>query len=144
MRAVFAKRVRLCVMAAAPAAASILSIWPALGSDQVALSLDTLSATRDKPLFSPTRQRPPPVSAVVATPKPDETSIAESTTRYELVGIIAGADAVTILLRDPKKDELIKIRSGDHIGDWQVLAMSNYSVRLQNGERNVDIRIFSE
>ena len=107
-------------------------------------SLDALSATRDKPLFSPTRQRPPPASAIAAAPKPDEAPSVESTPQYELAGIIAGADTVVVLLRDPKKDELIKIRSGDRIGDWQVLAMSNYSVRLQNGERNIDIRIFSE
>ena|SRR5579871_4566231 len=109
------------------------------------LSIDALSATREKPLFSPTRQKPSAVSSVVvAAAEQDEKPAIESDPQYELAGIIAGSDTVTVLLRDPKKNELLKVRSGDRIGKWEVVATSNYSVRLQSGQRNLDIQIFSE
>ena len=39
-------------------------------SPLAAQALDRLSATRERPLFSPTRRPPPPPPAVVAAPEP--------------------------------------------------------------------------
>jgi hypothetical protein len=143
MRAAPAKALLRCAHLIAAASAPLLIVWPARGIERP-LSLEALSATRDKPLFSPTRQKPPDLTAAAATPEPEDKPVVESTPQYELAGIIAGADVVTVLLRDPKNDQLIKIRSGARVGDWEVLAMSNYSVRLQNGPRKIDLHIFSE
>jgi general secretion pathway protein N len=140
MRAAFVRQLGVCVTLVA----ATLHARTTFGFEQAPLSLDALSMTRDRPLFSPTRQKPAPVNIVAVAPKPQTESLADRTPQYELAGIIAGSDAVTILLRDPKKNELVKVKSGDYVGDWQVLAMTNFSVRLQNGERNFDIRIFSE
>jgi hypothetical protein len=143
MHAAPAEALLRCASLIVAAGVALFAVWPARGVERLP-SLEALSATRDKPLFSPTRQKPPEITAAVAMREPEDKPVAESTPQYELAGIIAGADEVMVLLRDPKRDELIKIRSGDRIGDWEVLAMSNYSVRLQNGQRKIDIQIFSQ
>lgn len=114
--------------------------------DTSGLSLELLAATRDKPLFSPTRQRPPAQNIAVAANEPDDKQAAEENARptYALVGIIAGAEAVVVLLRDSKKDQLIKVRSGDRVGSWLVSATSNYSVELTNGSKKLNLAIFAE
>ena len=127
-------------------AALLLTAEPSRAQDSSKLSIESLSATRDKPLFSPTRQKPPVQSALVAAKEPDDKPATDENARpaYALVGIIAGADAVTVLLRDSKKDQLIKVRSGDRLGNWLVSATSNYSVQLQNGPRKLNLEIFAE
>jgi hypothetical protein len=147
MRAVFANwPPSRAILAIVVVAMMVLSVTQhAIASDSTTLSLDRLTATRDKPLFSPTRQKPPPVVAPAATPiSLQATETKEAPPKYTLVGLIVGIDAVTVLLRDPNTDELVSIQSGDRVGNWQVVVTSAYSVQLSNGQRKLDLEMFAE
>src|SRR5271155_4010171 len=122
MRGVAVNGIGRCVVfvVAATTSISMLFAEQARGHDVPEFTLDSLSATREKPLFSPSRQKPPPAIAPVAAPEPDAKQAAEQgNAQFELVGIITGANAITVLLRNPKKDELIKIQSGERVGNRQ-------------------------
>jgi len=110
------------------------------------LSLDELAATREKPLFSPTRQRAPPPSssATVAPPSDDSKQTTRDEPQYALAGIITSPSETMVLLRDLKTSELVKIRSGDSLGSWKVSTNSNYSVELRNGERKFLLEMFAD
>jgi general secretion pathway protein N len=146
MRAVFANwppsRALLAIVVAMIA---LNASQHAIARDSTTLSLDRLTATRDKPLFSPTRQKPPAVVAPAATPiSLQATEAKEAPPKYTLVGLIVGIDAVTVLLRDPNTDELVSVQSGDRVGSWQVVVTSAYSVQLSNGQRKLDLEMFAE
>jgi hypothetical protein len=131
------------VMTVAGSAAGAEDI--SLGRNQATLTLETLSATREKPLFSPTRRKAVPPSVPAVTVAPDDLQVAtRDEQQYALAGIIISSDETMVLLRNLKTSELLKVRSGDSVGGWRVSANSNYSVELQDGERKLELEMFAE
>jgi hypothetical protein len=104
--------------------------------------LKQLSATRDRPIFSPSRRPPPvvvaPVAAAVAppvqAPKPPERP------QLSLVGtIVNGADGFAIFL-DQSTRAPLRIRMGADYQGWMLRQIEARSVTLQKGE---DIAVLS-
>jgi hypothetical protein len=74
------------VMTVAGSAAGAEDI--SLGRNQATLTLETLSATREKPLFSPTRRKAVPPSVPAVTVAPDDLQVAtRDEQQYALAGI---------------------------------------------------------
>jgi hypothetical protein len=78
-------------------------------------SLDQLSATRNRPLFSPTRRppAPPPVIVPVAPPPPPPPDVA-------LLGVIMDGDTARAIVRVGQQAKLARVQIGDDIGGWKV------------------------
>jgi hypothetical protein len=92
-----------------PAAAAV--------SPLAAQPLDRFSATRDRPLFSPTRRppAPPPVAAAVAAPTAAPPAPPPNVV---LLGVVMdGDDAHAVVRTGPK---ILRVRIGDEIGGWKV------------------------
>ena len=108
------------------------------------LSLDSLSATRDRPLFAPNRRKPSPPRAAVGPSPSAAVSQQPKKPEFALVGIIVTGSEKIILLRDTKTSELATIRSGESLGPWQIVADSNYTVKLTDGSREFTLQMFAE
>jgi general secretion pathway protein N len=113
----------VCAGGAAAAGAPSL-----IGNPLSAVSLDTLSATRERPVFSPTRRpataavaaaAPVMPAAKVAAPEPAEPDHPPLT----LVGTIIGGSTRIGIFREQSNQNVIQLRAGDNFGGWQLLAV---------------------
>jgi general secretion pathway protein N len=119
----------------APSSTKTLADNPArTGNPLWVIPLDSLTATRQKPIFSPSR-RPPPIAAapfVQATPAP----AAERPSRppFSLVGAIAGEhDGIAILVDDATK-LVVRLKTGESHSGWALRKVSRREVILQRNQ----------
>jgi general secretion pathway protein N len=113
-------------------------------------SLDELTATRERPLFSSTRR---PAAAPVE-PEAAPAPIAEATSfPFELVGIVIGSDIRIAIFR--KGDaapsdgtqtaaEELRRKVGEQLGEWAVDEITERYVVLQGDAKRVRLRMFKE
>jgi general secretion pathway protein N len=106
------------------------------------LKLEQLSATRERPLFTPGRRRaePPRIAEIPVAPvtidegaKPPE---------IELTGLLEEADVTIVFLRT--SSQTVILRSGDKFGRWLVVADSKTSVKLTDGAEQMRLNMFKE
>jgi len=95
-----------------------------------AISLTSLTATRERPIFSPTR-RP---SAVVNS---DSMPSSQLTDRpmLALVGAIAGKEDGVAIFRDETTKDTIRLRTGDSHFGWTLQSVKAREATLQNGHK---------
>ena len=112
-------------------------------------SLDDLTATRDRPLFSSTR-RP---SAAPEEPAAGPAPIAEAKSfPFELVGIVLGPDIRIAIFRkgdavpndgsQPATEEMRR-KVGEKLGEWAVDEIAERFVVLQGDAKRIRLRIFN-
>ena len=143
MRAVFASRSsRVTALAAIGMAWSLTLYADELSSP----TLQELSATRERPLFSPDRRKEEqqPRASVDPTPSPPAAQQIAQPPQLTLVGTIISSDGTLIFLRDGGSSNLVTLRSGETFGRWQVSALSDSSVQLRDGEQQFKLEMFSE
>jgi len=112
---------------------------PASGSPLWAVPLKSLSATRDRPLFSPSR-RPPPT--VVAAPHIEPRPAAKppeppEQPRLTLLGTVVGeSQSIGIFLDDTTKD-VVRLRMGQGHRGWGLLSVRVREVTVEKNRRSV-------
>jgi hypothetical protein len=106
------------------------------------LSLEELSATRDKPLFAPTRRPPapppPPPPAVVRQAPPPPPPQPPALTFF---GVVSEADGARALVRGPSNESL-RLRIGDEVEGWSVIEIDRRRLVLSLGERSETFSLF--
>ena len=114
------------------------------GGALAGIPLATLNATRERPLFLPSRRRPeappaPPALEPVALPPPAPRA-EEPPPRLTLLGIIrspkTGGAAVVL---DEADHTSVSLKPGDDRHGWVVQAIEGNTVTLKNGERVVSL-----
>lgn len=98
-------------------------------------SLDKLSLKDwvERPLFAPSRKRPPPSEAAaqgpatLVGPKPQPPS-------YELLGVIRDRGNAIALLRKKADGTSFRVQAGDMLGGWQVSKVEPRAVTLVRGD----------
>jgi len=112
----------------------------ALPSPLAAQPLDRLSATRARPLFSPTRRPPaPPPPVVVASeppPPPPPPDVA-------LFGIVMDGDGAQAVVRAGPADKIVRVRVGDDIGGWKVAQIDGRRLILSLDDRIATFLMFA-
>jgi hypothetical protein len=103
------------------------------------LKLNDLSATRERPLFAPTRRGPPPPQPHVATVAPAHPP---ETPRMVLTGIIVKPSETIVVLRNIATSESVSLRSGESVGPWRVEAQNDHSVVLSDGTKQFTLEMF--
>jgi hypothetical protein len=93
--------------------AKIHAVAPA-ASPLAAQPLDRFSATRDRPLFSPTRH--PPAVAVVAPPPPPR----PPPPNVALLGVVMDGEQAQAVVRAGPTAKVLRVSVGDDIGGWKV------------------------
>ncbi|WP_240535680.1 hypothetical protein [Bradyrhizobium sp. STM 3809] len=109
---------------------------PRSGNPLWTIPLDQLSATRERPIFSPSR-RPPPIEApppaiadapVVPEPSPPERP------QLTLVGTVVNGDRGLAIFLDPGSSTPLRIRAGADYQGWTLRRVEARSVTLQKGD----------
>lgn len=112
----------------------------ALANPLAASPLDRLSATRERPLFAPSRRPPPPpppapvVRQVEAPPAPPPT--------LALLGIVTDGEGARAMVRTQASDKVIRARLGDQIGGWRVTQIEARRLILSLDDRSVSYVLF--
>lgn len=110
------------------------------------LDLESLSATRSAPLFTPSRTGPvfeAPVEAFVeAPPPPPEVASEEPPPGLQLVGIVLTDAAKTALLKDPGSNEILRLNSGDEFQGWSLTIVDARSIEFRSGDRVEGLKMF--
>jgi general secretion pathway protein N len=115
---------------------------PSLANPLAAQMLDGLTATRDRPLFSPSRRPPPPPPPVLASVqtvavKPiDPPSII-------LLGIVTEGGQARAVLRTQSSNKAVRARLGDEVGSWTVTRIEPRRLILSHDERAVSYALFA-
>ena len=111
------------------------------------LRLEDLVATRDRPLFSPSR-RPPPPRRVEAPPPPPpapepavQQAAAPEAPPFDLIGSAVGEANSFVLLRKHGTNEVTRLRPGDEKDGWRVGMVSLRSVVLERGDRSESLAL---
>jgi hypothetical protein len=105
------------------------------------LRLEKLSATRERPLFTPGRRRAE-LSTAVQLPAPGVAlEEKEKEAEIELTGLIEEDNVTIIFLRTGS--QTVILRSGDKFGRWQIEAINKISVQLMDGTKRVRLEMFS-
>jgi hypothetical protein len=120
---------------------------PPLGQGEVAASplagqkLDHLSATRERPLFSPTR-RPPPVPPTIVQgpppppPPPPPPDVA-------LLGVVMDGEQARAVIRASPADKMTRVTIGDDVGGWKVAQIEGRKLVLSLDGRLATFVMFS-
>lgn len=109
------------------------------GNPLWAIPLRYLQATRERPLFSPTRRPPPPAvasmpQAAAPPPPPPRKPPEPEKPQLSLVGTIAGAGTEGIgLFLDPASRNVVRLKTGEDHKGWILRVVQRGEVVLKKG-----------
>jgi hypothetical protein len=108
-------------------------------------SIDSLSATRERPLFSPTRRPPAPPAAAALVPivRRADPAPPPSPPGVVLLGVVIGADMARAFVRSEPPDKPLRVGIGDDIGGWKVSRIERHELVLSLGDRSATFTIFN-
>ena len=112
-----------------------------LPSPLAAQPLDRLSATRERPLFSPTRRPPPRPPPVVVAPEPPPPP--PPPPDVALFGIVMDGDEVHAVVRAGPAAKITRVRVGDDIGGWKVAQIDGRRLILSLDDRIATFLMFA-
>lgn len=112
----------------------------ALENPLAAHSLEAMSATRERPLFSPSRRPPPPpmppkVNVHVAPPPPAPPNVT-------LYGTVLEGNEAHAIVRVGSQSELVRLRFGQQINGWKVAQIEARKLVLALGNRLATFTLF--
>jgi hypothetical protein len=103
------------------------------------IPLQQLSATRQRPLFAPSRRPPPPVVAyqlASAPPPPPPKPSEPEKPRLSLVGTIAaGAEGIGVFQDLASSGSVLRLKMGEGHDGWVLRAVQRREVTLQKGSQ---------
>jgi general secretion pathway protein N len=106
------------------------------------MSLDRMSASRDRPLFATSRRPPPPppppVTIAAAPPPPPPLP-----PNVSLIGIVVEADEARAVVRVPPKNDVIRVHIGEAIGGWRVTQIEGRKLVLSLNDQSVTFTLFN-
>ena len=114
---------------------------PRTGNPLSEIPLSTLSATRDRPLFSASR-RPPVVARPVAPlPPPKLPPPPPEQPSFTLAGTIVSKKASVAILQRSNTDAVFRLRVGEENNGWRVQGISLRSIVVKKGEQSVELNL---
>lgn len=113
----------------------------AAGNPLWATPIEALAATRDRPLFSPTRRQPPPAVFSLASAQPPRTASPRESERPPLllIGTVAGKTKAIAVFFDQKTNRTVRLRSGQSQYGWLLAAVYKREVILQKDDSTVHL-----
>jgi general secretion pathway protein N len=123
-------------------AAEVAGKTDTLATPLAAQSLESLSATRDRPLFSPTRRPPPPppppavAEKAPPPPPPPPPDVA-------LFGIVMDGTTARAVIRANPAAKMTNVEIGDDVGGWKVAQIEGQKLVLALDGRLATFVMFS-
>jgi hypothetical protein len=131
---------------AAPPAAAKPPPLPAAAPEHVpsanplwAIPLATLSGTRERPIFSPSRRPPPPIVAsvpVTKPPPPPPKPPRVARPQLSLVGTIAGDDQSFAIFVDQTTKAALRLKIGEEYQGWKLHSVQGREVTLERDQQS--------
>ena len=112
---------------------------PVTGNPLWSVPLSALTATQERPIFSASRRPPPrvitgpqvvPVAPVSAPPPPEP-----ERPSLTLIGAVVGDDDAVAVFIDRVTQGIVRMRSGDNYGGWQLSALLPREATLTRANR---------
>jgi hypothetical protein len=103
--------------------------------------LERLSATRERPLFSPTRRPPPTSPTIVEGPPPPPPPPAPPA--VALLGVVMDGESARAIIRPSPAEKMTRVGIGDDVGGWKVAQIEARRLVLSLGERLATFEMFS-
>jgi general secretion pathway protein N len=109
------------------------------GNPLWAIPLSTLSATRERPLFTPSR-RPP--AAAVTGPPPVEPAAPPAPTGPErpqlvLVGVVGSDSGGIAIFIDQATNDVVRLKTGDSRSGWKLESAKGREVQLRRNDETL-------
>jgi general secretion pathway protein N len=119
------------------AAASANPLW--------VVPLAALWATRDRPLFAPSRRPPVPILANAPAPAPSQVSAPPSTPpkrlNLSLVGTVSAENKGVAVFIDPSTHDAVRLRTGEgHLG-WILQSVDRRTATLQKSDQRETLQL---
>jgi general secretion pathway protein N len=125
---------------AAPSSAPGVAEKAQSGNPLWAIPLRRLSATRERPLFAPSRRPPPPVVAyqlASVPPSPPPKPTEPEKPRLELIGTIIGeSDAIGVFFNQATRS-VVRLKMGEAHEGWILREVQRRDVSLVKGSQTV-------
>jgi hypothetical protein len=105
----------------------------ARGNPLWAIPLNTLTATRGRPIFSTSRRPPPPaiVAAPYVPPPPAATPTEPDRPQLMLIGTVTGDTEAFGIFLDQTVNKIVRLKLGDLHGGWILRQVRGREVMLQ-------------
>jgi len=114
-------------------------------SPLAAYPLDRFSATRERPLFSPSRRLPPPPVVVVAAPPPPPPPPPPlPPPTVTVLGIVTGAEGGRAIVQVAPANEVRRVRTGDDINGWKIVSIDQRQLVLSLDSRSATFTMFGD
>ena len=114
------------------------------GNPLWAIPLSGLTATRERPLFLPSRRAPAPSVAgtpVVAAPPPPPPAPVEEQPPLTLVGAIASETEGFAVFLDQATNDVIRLKTGQDHSGWVLQSVKGREVTLQKNQRTTTMML---
>jgi general secretion pathway protein N len=108
------------------------------GNPLWAIPLSKLTATRERPIFLPSRRPPAPVIANVPTlpPRP-VVAPPEEKPRFALVGAVSGENEAIAVFVDQATKNVIRLRTGQNHDGWVLSSVKGRAATLQKNQKTL-------
>lgn len=113
-----------------------------LDNPVAALSLDGLSATRERPLFSPSRRGPS--ARVVAIARPAPVPAPAPPPSIELYGTILDANDALAIVFVTATNQVVRVHIGEEVGGWKVVQIDERKLVLSLEGRTAVFTMFAD
>jgi general secretion pathway protein N len=128
-------------LGAAPSPAAAVDA-PVSANPLWGIPLATLTATRARPIFLPSRRpqapavaaAPPPAAQPAPPPEPEKPAL-------QLVGVVSGADEGFAIFIDSTTRDVVRLKTGEGHKGWILTSVSSREVTLERGERSAIIAL---
>jgi general secretion pathway protein N len=107
-------------------------LWP--------IAVETLSATRERPIFLPSRRRPSPVLPPAAPSPPGPIGVPPVKPEYPrltLLGSVAGQSEALAVFLDQGDRGIVRLRIGEHHRGWTLRSVQGREAILQRDRETV-------
>ena len=115
-----------------------VGVTRSVGNVVLAVPLSKLSATRDRPIFSPSRRPPPPPAMMPVIAKPVERAKPSEPENppLVLVGTVVGEDSGIAVLVEQATENVVKLRVNESHQGWTLRSIQGREVTFQNDRKS--------
>jgi general secretion pathway protein N len=112
------------------------------GNPLWAIPLSTLTATRERPIFLPTRRPPAPVIANVPVEAPKPVAAPpEQPPRLALVGAVSGENESIAVILDQATNGVFRLRTGQNHDGWVLNSVRGREATLQKDQKTIVLNL---